>query len=309
MMELARHAHCEALSTLDRPGRRGARGRVPHGGRRLAPLSTGRGRHGGGLRPDRSARSPVGRGPHPPRRPTPEADDAPARRGLRRDGRARAGRPGGPAHRQLHGRDRRPRDPRLRRLEPGVRRGAERRGGRRTRPRAGDPGHRPPGLGPRRAVGPDGPPRRRRRAHAGLSPRLRPPDLDRRPELLPRPLPRELPARAGAEPHVPARGRGPRAPAGGHRVEDDRGRPPDLRPRRGDRQPAPLPRRMRAAQGPRHGRRPLAPVEGPLRPRRRAPLGPPAQRRAGPPAAPGRRAQAGASARARATPRWRSRRS
>ncbi len=106
-----------------------------------------------------------------------------------------------------------------------------------------------------------------------LPARLRPEVADRSPELLRRRRPRELPRRAGREPDVPARGRGRRPPQGRDRLEDDRARPADLRPRRGDRQRAPVPRRVRPAQDPRPARRPRPARQGPRRPRRRPPLG------------------------------------
>ena len=57
-------------------------------------------------------------------RPVPAPHHDPAGRGDRRDDRARDGRPGRPADRQLRRRDRRRRMPGLRRFEPGLRRGA-----------------------------------------------------------------------------------------------------------------------------------------------------------------------------------------
>ncbi len=92
---------------------------------------------------------------------------------------------------------------------------------------------------------------------------------------------RVVPRRAGGQPHFPAGGRGQCPAAAGIGAADDRGRPLDLRPRRRDRQCAALPRRVRAAQDPRHGRRPGAPGFRPPRVRGRPPIGTPDQPRAG----------------------------
>ena len=121
---LQENAHRQASATHARPRDGGARGRILPRRRRHAPVPPGRGRHRGRLRPRRPPRSAVRPGPDRQRHPVAAADDHPAGRGAGRDDRARDGRPGGAADRQLPGRDRRPRVPRLRRLEPGLRRGA-----------------------------------------------------------------------------------------------------------------------------------------------------------------------------------------
>ena len=197
--------------------------------------------------------------------------------------------------------------PGLRRLESRLRRGARRRRDRRAGPDAPGAGRRGAPEHPRRGRRAGDPPARpRRRADALVSPRLRPGRADPAPELLRGPVGassfREELA-ASRTFLLEAEAAALRAAGIGVRTTEadvllfgrDGVIGNELR----------YPGRVRAAQGPGHGRRPGAAGRRPARVRRRLSLGPPDQRGPGAPAARGRRREAGRRRGAAAAPRGR----
>ena len=235
------HAHRQASAAHDRPRGRGPRGRLPPRARRRAAVPARRGRR----------RASSSSGPTCPSRPTVPAHirhviprqrrtTIQQRRGDRRDGRARHGRPRRPPGRQLRRRDRRaPRPP-----------AATGRAGPSSRPwprpgiveqdrAARDPGHRPAGHRPRGGGDPHRPPRRRPTAWSSPTPRLRP----RRRRSAARASSSTSRPRASATSWPPSRtflleaeAEALRKAGIGSRTTERR--PADLRPRRGDRQRA-----------------------------------------------------------------------
>ena len=234
--EGAGNAQSHASRTHARPHRGGAWGWAFPRGRRDASIPAGRRRDGHRLRADRPARSTGGTRPSRPSRPVPAPHHDPTGRGDRRDDRARDGRPGRPADRQL----RRSRSTRANvpaaTARAGLRRGPGPSRDHRAGSDAAGPGARTVGQRARGDAVLAAIPGAPGRTDAGLSPRLRPGCADRRPELLSRPVTRDVPRRAGGQPHLPA-GAGSRgSPRRRHRRSDHRCRPLDLRPRRRHRQ-------------------------------------------------------------------------
>ena len=119
------------------------------------------------------------------------------------------------------------------------------------------PDHRAIVHGPRGKCHPGRPSRFGRQPDPLVSPRLRPRFGHRPAELPDRSHPAHVSPRARRQPDLLARDRGPGAARRRHRHPGHPGRCADLRPGWRDRQYTPLCRRMRPAQGSRHGRRPV----------------------------------------------------
>ena len=168
------HAYHQAFATHACFRHGSARGRVLSWLGRHTAVQPCRTRHRRGFRSFRPPGSAHRARPDRPCRSVATTDDNPARVGSGRYDRARDGRSGGLADRQLPDRGRCPRVPGLRRFEPALRRGVRAGRGDRARPPAPGPGNRAIVHGPRGKRHPGRPSRFGRQPDPLISPRLRP---------------------------------------------------------------------------------------------------------------------------------------